>query len=88
MSSSLTNSDKNCRQTPQGVVKECSWKATTATALNSVKPALTALQSAFLSAQTDGLYAAFSTLHPPTIAPLANRIAAPTLNLLYGLEEN
>lgn len=36
----------------------------TATELYDLKPSLTALQTAVLSAQIDGLYAPFSTLHP------------------------
>lgn len=80
--SSLINSLKNWRQTPQGVVNASSCKPITATALNTVYPLLIALHAAVRSAQIDGLYAEFSILQPPTIVPSLNRMAAPTLKLL------
>lgn len=65
-----------------------SWKPITATALNSVYPPLIALQAAVRSAQIVGLYAEFSILQPPVMLPSLNRMAAPTLKLLYGLNQN
>lgn len=54
-------------------------------ALNLVWPTLIALHAAVCSAQIVELYVEFSMLHPPLIESSAKRIAAPTLNLLYGL---
>lgn len=62
--SMAANSDKNCRHTPHGVVKECSWYATTAHAVNLRSPVLIAFTAAVRSAQTDGLKAPFSMLQP------------------------
>lgn len=89
-SPSTMNSDRNCRQTPQGVVKESSCNATTATARNFLDPSLTAFTAAVRSAHTVLLNAPFSTLQPEytiLLEPLsssAQRRAAPTWKLLYG----
>ncbi|KNC24336.1 hypothetical protein FF38_04621 [Lucilia cuprina] len=58
--------------------------ATTAAAVNSLTPSLTALQIAVRSAHEEGLKAAFSTLQPLKMRPHLERKAAPTLKLLYG----
>jgi len=79
------NSAIICRHTPHGVVNTVlSWSATTANVVNFFLPSDTARAIADVSAQTPAGKHAFSTLQPREMLPSAHRIAAPTLNLLYG----
>ncbi|EQB61334.1 hypothetical protein NAPIS_ORF01102 [Vairimorpha apis BRL 01] len=76
------NSASTCLQTPQGYTKEFKFSATTAHAIKSLYPSLTALVKATLSAHIVGEKQEFSTLHPEKISPSEVNIAEPTLKLL------
>jgi len=68
------NSDKTCRQAPQGTSVVCGVEplsfASNARATNLRSPSWIALKTATLSAQIDNPYEAFSTLDPVYIFPL------------------
>lgn len=84
-----SNSAIVCLHEPHGVAKGTSlWSATTAIALNFLFPAETAQAMAAFSAHVETGYEAFSMLQPLKMLPSSQRIAEPTLNLLYGEYEN
>ena len=74
----MQNSLITCLQTPQGYVKEFSFP-TTAIFVIFFSPSYIALNIATLSAQTVGVYDAFSILQPPYILPESVNTDAPTL---------